>query len=537
MHYIVWKFNVPIVYPRKKFNDPKVRFSCYLNDSHKTEFEEVVVVEEKHVGDVLPNFCYADRHNILEELNESGGRKQKFQYEDVALKSKASTMSDLQIDNDEPIVVDAGVDGLASGDGLGVSGGVHLFCLVSFPITVSLVIKLKSTKPAGRNNLLLSTLNIESSDELHKLYSRKDNIFFNIINLSVTFRSGTVEDLNPKSNGFPIRFKLEDSLNLTYKLFNNDFQGKELDSPIGSDSQAKPCNIKLTLQVQKCTNCYEDQEGCLFKPISNIIVTSWNPFLDFTIIAPPINSSLKGPALAPTPTPPAGLRLPLVMLLQQASFPKYSKIQPRKAALMNVYKQKTGSYQDISESMPALTVTKNNDTFRDSGRLLSKVLLNAASSVTVNLTTTSSTLSGLKLTFTGKLSIKLGEVTTWKLQAINNSPSYLNLSLLVQSPTQSSYNKDGNSNLCLPTSSTALPVVGINQLHSIYNSLKVPKIGVVVLDNDIRFGPLETNSVYETKIRLIGVSKGIFNLDGIKIFDTNTGDGLDFGKLVEVFVV
>ena len=60
--------------------------------------------------------------------------------------------------------------------------------------------------------------------------------------------------------------------------------------------------------------------------------------------------------------------------------------------------------------------------------------------------------------------------------------------------------------------------------------------GVVFLENDIRLGPLETNNVMETSIQLMGIARGIHNLEGIKVFDTNTGDGLDFGKLVQVFV-
>lgn len=59
----------------------------------------------------------------------------------------------------------------------------------------------------------------------------------------------------------------------------------------------------------------------------------------------------------------------------------------------------------------------------------------------------------------------------------------------------------------------------------------------MILNNDIRIGPLDPNTVFETEIQLVGISKGIFNLDGVKVFDINSGDGLDFGKLLEVFVV
>ncbi|KAK7678640.1 hypothetical protein QCA50_018367 [Cerrena zonata] len=131
--------------------------------------------------------------------------------------------------------------------------------------------------------------------------------------------------------------------------------------------------------------------------------------------------------------------------------------------------------------------------------------LSSTSSVTVNLTTNNnSTLAGLKLTFKGKLNVSLGEIITWKLQAINNSPNKLNLSLIVQNP------------------------INFNPLDT---------NGIIILDNDVRIGPIDSHSVFETDIKLIGISKGIYNLDGIKIFDISSGDGIDFGKLVEVFVV
>jgi hypothetical protein len=134
----------------------------------------------------------------------------------------------------------------------------------------------------------------------------------------------------------------------------------------------------------------------------------------------------------------------------------------------------------------------------------------------------------------------LGELTTWRLQAINQLATTLHLLVLVQSPSAAAsppatYKPEYYSKTNLVA---AQPIV-YHPVHaqSLYNLLKVPKSRVIILDNDIRLGPLEPNSVYETELRLIGVARGVSNLDGIKVFDTNTGDGLDFGKLVELFVV
>ena len=575
-HCIVWRFNIPIVYPRKKFVNPRVKVSCYLNEKDSTSSSAVNDIVDGADDNslnfaesaALPDYLYADKPNILEELNHGVVQKddalmdQKFEFfEEKEVRTNPATHS--------RVGTGSGLDRVEENDVTVPTTSIpsqpvheqpmHISGLVSLPITVSLVIKLKSTKPAGRNNILLSTLNIEASEEVQKMYTKKDNMYFNILGLNVVFKAGTIEELI--SNEFPIRFKLEDSLNLTYKLINNDFLDKELKQQDGSGvqfSSTKPVNIKLTLQVQK--KCEGKNE---FTTISNTIVTSWNPYLDFSIIAPPINSSLKATAPSGSQSGPGGslgaiptlgssglsLHFQTSPLMQsQATFG--AKLPPRKAALLSsAHKQKTSSFVDvniipsINNNVPSSNISYSSQSGGTGGGA-SKVL-NSASSVTVNLTTSSSILSGLRLTFIGKLSIQLGQVTTWRLQAINNSTGSLNLSLLVQSPSSQlgSSNNAGaktysNSNLLLNYGKTDTPIIyGQGQLQSLYRSLKVVKSGVIVLDNDIRLGPLENNSVFETEIKLIGVSRGVFNLDGIKIFDTNTGDGLDFGKLVEVFVV
>lgn len=213
--------------------------------------------------------------------------------------------------------------------------------------------------------------------------------------------------------------------------------------------------------------------------------------------------------------------------------------------MSNLYKLKGASLSNTNNITSSTTNLRRNrvSLANPSGR---------TSSVTVNLTMgNNSSLTGLRLTFVGKLDIKLGEVVNWKIQAINNSMSRLNLSLLVQNPinfnpvysgTNITTNNFSSSNLLNNNGgirNNDVIIYNRVQLYSLYNSLKVngDGEGILILNNDIRMGPLDPNAVFETEIQLIGVSKGIFNLDGVKVFDMNSGDGIDFGKLVEVFVI
>lgn len=505
-HYIIWKFEVPVTYPKKKVNNPNVLFSCFISDKETKDspINDSGPIAEKKLADYQPSYS----RNLLSELNNQA----------KSAESKYLLTIEPDVQETQPsIIID---EKLAS----------ILKASITIPVSVSLVIKLKSTKPAGRNNILLSSLNIELSEELIKLLSElKEHYYFNILNLSLDFKNGTIDDLNSFKDKFPINFKLIDSVSLSYRLVNNEFLEKDLkqfDNTSNMNQFSKSISIRLTLQVQKFIpdlNTFED--------ISNVITTSWSPFLDFSIIAPPINNSLK------TTT----------NYSQFQSLPNSQPFKYNNVKKNNLLKPKVLSSQASITSGNQINTGFSNFNINSTKRLSKALISSSSSSVTVNLTTSNnSTLSGLKLTFQGKLNLKLGEIVNWNLQAINNSPNKLNLSLVVQNPINLNYgqknantsNNTSSSNLLNSTSDNKeILVYNKVQLFSLYHSLKLNTSGIIILNNDIRIGPLEPNSVFETSLNLIGISQGIFNLDGIKLFDTSSGDGLDFGKLVEVFVV
>lgn len=515
-YYTVWKFEVPITYPRKKFSDPKILLSCFFgtepDDSDKSETPTVTET-------VLPDLRPGHHRDLFLELNGllvgDGGRE--FHLSSAFLERHLSEETIVESPRESHPEVTSSSDTLKA--------------TLSLPVTVSLVIKLKSTKPAGRNNVLLATLNIESSEELARIFQHhgsSQDYYFNILGLTMDFKFGTIHEYHAQD--FPIRYRFMDSINLTYKLINNEVMDKEAEG----GQTSKPININLILQVQRRALDTEK-----FENVSQIITTNWLPYLDFSINAPPINNSLK---LSPFLQSQTTLQPPQQMLLSRTVL----AINTRKLAVMNnVYKLKAAQ-RGPSTTAPAAVSLPIVSSHPSATRVASY----SSSSVTVNLATNNnSTLSGLKLTFKGKLSIGLGEIISWKLQAINNSSTNkLNLSLIVQDPmtfsqaygagpgpgNNSSSNLLGGSGVENPTD---VLVYSGTQLLQLYNGLKLATSGVIILNNDIRIGPIEANSVFETEIKLIGISKGIFNLDGIKIFDIGSGDGIDFGKLVEVFVV
>ena len=477
---LVWKFEFPLVYPQKKQDNPCLVITG--NVVHETQLAK----QKQSPGpeDPLPNFVPGFQKNLVSELNNSVSNSQS---ENLQLYLTAPPR---QHESNENVV----------NEYKSISTSTNL------PIAISLVLKMKTTKPAGRNNMLLASLKLESSEELISSYhfdSFDQNYHFKIIDLAVDFRFGQISNIASENCTFPLSFRSIDMINFTYKLINN-----ELIDPMNKSEISKYLNIKLVLQVQKF-----DKASNSFTNVSNVITTTWAPYVDFSIIAPPINSALK-------------TSMNYSHNQSQQVLPNHGKFIDRKQTLVNTFKMKSAN---SLSSPPSLSNLSNLASVQPFKRIAS-----STSTVTVNLATSnSSSLSGLRLTFKGKLSMKLGEVVVWKIQAINTSNNRTNLTILVQSNTPSGNEIPNTNKITKPRESI---IESSWQLYSTYMAQKLTTNGILILDNDVRLGPLEPNGVFETDIKLLGISRGIFNLEGIKIFDITTGDGLDFGKLVEVFV-
>ncbi|KAG7194653.1 uncharacterized protein KQ657_004329 [Scheffersomyces spartinae] len=513
---IVWKVTLPLVYPKRRLHNPKFVISCYYGPfdevpkSHESSpcIAPDVGAHEVHLkdfapadGNLLSELSVPFHHNSLTLLQNNILEERK-----ISNSSSNESLNTFKLEDHHRITCRA---------------------TTNIDICTPLVIRLKSTKPAGRNECLLATLSIDISESLVKLMKEWDEDYlFEIESVNVCFNSGAMASLD--SIQFPVKLESSESISLTYRLVCDD----HLNTENGTDrSSIKPVNFKVAVKVLR-----RDQS---FTPLTNAITTNWTPSLDFGVIAPPTNNSLKtsisSQAYSQIQTP---ILSNVVMTPHIGSSSNLSKLSVKK-----IFPSSSGGANGFSR-LPL-------QSFQAQKKLNRSLITPLNSSpITVNLATNaSSALSGLKLIFEGRFNMKLGEVTKWKVKAMNNSLNRMSLSLIMQNPInfnpvyvnpglQFNNNNFLSSNLLSSTKATGdILIYNKLDLQSQYSSLKQQQNGVIVLNNDIRIGPLDPNSVFETELTLIGISKGIYNLTGLKVFEINSGDGLDFGKLVEVFVV
>lgn len=460
----------------------------------------------------------------------------------------------------------------------------HTDFLLEIRTVLPLLLRLRSTKPGGRNDILLTTLSMEVSSELAEYAHRTgEKLSVTVLGVRAALKSGSIAQLGRLA--FPKRCTVDDVLTVTYRLVSNDYLDTQ--RAVNAGGATKP--LRLTVDVQVARSGKSSPSCCA----TNTITTLWAPVLDFGHMAPPIsnwvkamttspfqvqsqfaslavlakNGARKGPKLksgqsAPQLTPSASVLPPLAsapLLGVAASLAPPAALSLAPPAALTPASSLAPSFALARPASPlARKLPSANSSPLLSARTVafpkrthrSLAALPSASAVTVNLgANTHSALSGVMLTFQGSLSMDLGAISTWKLQAINQSGRLLNLSVISKARRRSSIYLQGSSSsgvvlgvlssnvLPVDLASRGLVLYSKQQLYSQYNQLKMDKGGVVVLTNDVRLGPLEPNEVFEAELQLIGIAKGIFNLDGLRVIDLSSGDGIDFGKLVEVFVV
>lgn len=534
----VWKFEVPVRFPKRRLGGP-LTFNASVSKPHlhvqPTATEEVDCVASTTTGSPMLT------ENLFEELNhrlvESVIPKYEFSRDHMGIVPESSTST---VDLESDIVTHPEI-----------SSSLEKATL-TIATSLPLLLKLKSTKPGGRNQMLLSSLSIEASEELAASAEQAGqvNYHLNILSLEASFKAGKMEELSPLR--FPCRCSMFDIVNVTYRLENNDYVDSQMKNTTDFVAAvSKPLHLQLKMKVQKLNETTGE-----FEDVSNVISTSWSPLLDFGLVAPPISNSLKSSA---------NLSHFQIQSQFQPAIPKSAQNgnATRKSAMLNSASNASrskASFAGVRSRSPgprthlasALTPLPSPKSILSKKTHKSMVALPTSSSaVTVNLTSgNNSTLAGLKLTFEGCLSVELGKIINWKVQAINNSDKTLNLSLIVKNPINFNPvylpNNPSGTLASNASSSNMLTTKEMNDnvlvysrllLYYQYNHLKLETGGVIVLTNDIRLGPIEPNSVFESEFEIIGISKGIFNLNGLKIFDFVSGDGIDFGKLVEVFVM
>ncbi|GEQ69642.1 hypothetical protein JCM33374_g3315 [Metschnikowia sp. JCM 33374] len=445
-----------------------------------------------------------------------------------------------------------------------------------------LQLRLRTTRAGGRMDFLLTTLRIEAPDSLVAFSKtrKQEKYALHILGLETEFKGGQITQLGEMD--FPRRCDLNDIINLTYKLVNNEIpepfsevssdssssSGSGSDSPCPSGSgMSKPLVIKVRVRVEK-TDVSGICDETEWVQVTDEISTTWMPILDFdgTVQAP------NHPVRVPTPQG-----------IQQSQFrSKSTNLKPSQP--VGAYAKKSVTIKSFSSSSalsnpsspysgrPAWAVPASSTNLRPSTPSKSSPLLSvsrnggakkklqrniisqcgASSSLVVNLASDiSAVLSGLRLTFTGNPRVDAGRIITWKVQAINQTNRLLKLTLTanpvkkqtVSNPYSYSFNGSARSSSYTTLASTdekkasnGPSIQSRLQLYEQYNACKREKPGVVLLSNDVGLGILEPNQVFESEFSFICLSKGIFNLNGLRLVESSTGEVVEIGRLLEVYV-
>ncbi|KAM9913479.1 hypothetical protein OXX69_001565 [Metschnikowia pulcherrima] len=506
---------------------------------------------------------YSHTENLLAELNHSISRKPTHKFElhyNKRIKDSKSHASpdesqrltphkpensDITITNDEIVsqLKDLSLE------------PEHRFCT---PTSAPLQLRLRTTKPGGRGNVLLTSLRIDAPDSLSAVSrTKRGKYVLHILDLHAEFKGGSITPLGHLA--FPRRCEINEVLNLTYKLEKNESLGEtksftEQNPAIGTNS--KPVDITVRVRVEKQSN----DDPAKWIHVTREISTTWTPILDFDNMTSPPNLPIK--AQTPQGVSQAQFRSKSTYLKPPSSrktvasktFASTSTLPPSSSP----YSPQAGWTSPnpmrpmaSTKSTPLLSISRGGIVRKKPQRTVVSQQ-GVPSALTVNLgSDIPSVLHGLRLKFTGDPKINVGEIVTWQVQAVNRTKRVLKLVLMsspvkaktaVYSQAQIGNSTPNMSHQMLPPShegkgNQTRAFQNRWQLLERYNAVKPEKIGVVLLSNDVGLGVLEPNSVYESEFSFICFSKGVFDLSGLRLVEKTTGEVVEIGRLIEVYVM
>ncbi len=471
---VIWFSNIEILYPRTRLENPNIVLTTHITfPVHSIEKDlslQLADISSDHES-FLEEFVPAYSKNILAPLSEGLDQepsdssafmpasrltgKRYISYQQELEQSVTSKLKQAQVQRES--------DDAKS----------NLTTSISLPVVPILSMKLRSTKAAGINDTLISTLDIEPSD------------LFIIHNLKVIVKSINVNLIGGDVKQFshsqlPISIGTGDAASFLYYLSNNDFLPQQLSSNSISEeynSRNRPVKIKVdVIPLISAENENEFENDSSLNSLGPTVSISWSTTTDFGIIAPPTNSSLKTSS-------------------HRHSNPN---VPPRLASSLSILKHLKSSMSSLTFNVPRSSSTKN-------------------------------VLTKLALSFSGTTTVKIGETFKWKIFAINKLNSARKLSLYIQP-------KDQFEKILPKITESNLPVIDNLMLKNIYKNSSLPLPGIICLGNDIRIGPLGPFSSYETEITLLALNVGTFSLEGVRVIDLASGDSFDCGRLLEVVV-
>lgn len=516
----IWRFAAPVGFSRRDTGG-SVTFVAQASDSRFGKLPKTPPKPEE-VDSAQPGI------NLFEELNFSIARGKVAGF--LLKRPDAGNFINNTVEAAE-VGSSASADTLVSESEKEEDGDHELpreLAEITLPTLLPLLMRLRLTRLGMRSSSLFSTLSIEATGDMAVLEkeSSAGKYQVRILEISAEFLGGKLADVGHVD--FPMALGVHDVVNRTFKL---ELDAKEA----GNEKSSRPLQLAFKYQVEFLL-------GQDFVPISSVVHSEWTPLLDF---APPQqHASVKsGTISSQLQSQHQGTLSGGKVDLSKKSLPllKSSVSLKPPLALKRMSSPILGR-PFSAESSPILP----QGAFGRRPMKSTPVLQSSAQAFTINVpASTSSSISGLQLTFEGLQCVKFGKIVTWKVQAINHSQRTLNLTIIVRNRKKSMVATDSSTNLLMNSSTNIVHrdspddnlIATRVQRYNQYNGVK-PNLGnVVMLTNDVRMGPIEPLQVFETEIQFLPSSHGVSNLNGLSLFDVYTGDGVEFGRMIELFVI
>lgn len=371
---------------------------------------------------------------------------------------------------------------------------------VCYPVYPAVNLRLRCTKATGIQDSIVAILEIDNSE----------NSLFSVLVKSAVLDFAAGSAIRFGKMSFPLWLSPGESSSIAYNLNHPDAGLPQtrvkpmtiiLDSiPVLGDVTQEKLEADVTKGQAGLDQDNEDNSDKLninYKKVGPNITTKWDTIVDFGVVAPP--------------TPGAtALSTPVNLASASGGVKKLFKVSRSSSQV---------SLKSHQGSVSSLTGTGGS---------------RAASSANGTNTATTSQLNGLVLSFSAPSAVKVGEIFSWRVFAINKSFSNRHLTLYIQ-PRDSDR---GNGSGVVSNASSTIPILDQISLQRLYEDLSLngSGTGIVSLMNDVRIGPLSSQACYETEIKMLALSPGQFTLEGLTVVDLTTGDSYDCGRLLDVIV-
>lgn len=381
-------------------------------------------------------------------------------------------------------------------------------------------LRLRCTKATGMQDSIVSILEVENAE----------NYDHNVVIESATFdfTAGSAVEFG-QSTSFPLWLSPGESSSFAYHLSHPDAGLPQ--------TRVKPITIILkTIPVlgDIDQDYLENQKDVEYSSVVGPqIVTQWDTNVDFGVAVPPNPGSMAA-------APPVSIGSASGGVKKLFKVNRSNSVASLKSMASANGQQLASSDQATSSSGTATTTGGVGLSSNSTNNTSASVATNSSVASVGTTSTSTSRLNGLILSFSAPSAVKVGEVFSWKVFAINRSFSNRHLTLYIQPKERPEKTLSDRTSL--------IPVLDSSTLHKLYEETIIGActagngyggstgMGIVSLMNDVRIGPLGPQACYETEIKMLALAPGQATLEGLAVVDLSTGDSYDCGKLLDVIV-